>query len=103
MTGEVLFYAEPTEQGNDRWTLRCDHGAVRSDEITRTFTVDLVLGAYLYWALELDASLSDEVVALVATQTLLGRLAELRWGCDCGLRPYVLGALLLAADEGPRQ
>ena len=82
------------------WALTCDHGEVTSDELARTFSRDLILGCYLFWAEDMASEVSDALVAQVAIRTLLGRLAELRFGCSCGLQPLRLVPLLDAASEG---
>ncbi len=86
----VTFIEEQTPLGDWVWTLRCGHGEVDSIEVVRTFSPDLILGCYLFWAEDLPSEMPDELVAQVARRTLLGRLAEMKFGCPCGLQPFRL-------------
>ncbi len=94
------FGAHQTPLGDWVWALGCDHGEVTSDEIVRTFSRDLILGCYLFWAEDMATEATDALVATVAIRTLLGRLAELRFGCACGLQPFRLVELPDATPEG---
>ena len=94
------FAPRQSPLGDWVWAMTCAHGTVTSDEIVRTFSVDLILGCYLYWAEDLASDVSEALVVLVAMRTLLGRLAELRFDCACGLQPFRLAELPDGAPEG---
>ena len=86
----VTFTVEQTALGDWVWTLRCGHGQVDSMEVARTFSDDLIKGAFLHWAIEMPPEISAALVAEVAMRSMLGRLAEMRFGCPCGLQAFRL-------------
>ena len=96
----TVFAPRQTPLGDWVWALTCDPGEVTSDEVVRTLSRDLILGCYLFWAEDMASEATDALVATVALRTLLGRLAELRFGCACGLQPFRLVELPAAAPEG---
>lgn len=97
----ITFTEEQTPLGDWVFTLTCsEHGSVKSDEVYRTFSQDLIEGAWLFWALDMPLEVSDEVVSRVAMWSMLGRLLELRFDCPDGLRPFASDAVLPDARRG---
>lgn len=97
----VTFTEEQTPLGDWVFTLACaEHGAVTSVEVYRTFSQDLIEGAFLFWALDLPLSVSDEEVSRVAMRSMLGRLLELRFDCPDGLRPFARHEVLPDGRRG---
>jgi hypothetical protein len=85
------------------WGLRCEHGVTTTDDVERAFTPGQILNRLVAARMELPAETSNAVCSIVAARSLLGILHTTRWGCDCGVLPQPLGALLREADGGPVQ
>lgn len=88
------------DDGTQEYSLVCAHGSARSETIRTHYSQDLVLGLWVYLNAVLPDETSETVLMLVLIQTLLGRLLEEEFGCQCGLKPLVFPEPAVPDGEG---
>jgi hypothetical protein len=98
---QLLVRQQP--DGTQEWDLRCPHGTVTTEEVTRRYSRAEILTA---WARTCaipayrKGEVSDVVAGMIAIRELLGRLARERWQCDCDLEPFALLDSRPGSDRG---